>query len=728
MIYYNDEALADEVLARQNINKTQLTEWFAFNAKDQQGVAKDVLYQDFPKKFSFDTKTKTWKLRTRSAPAIGRMYFASPTQGERFYLRLLLTAVPGATSFKFLRTFNGQELDSFKSACLQCGLLENDNEWRQCLQEAGEMQTGSALRTLFAIILTSCFPSKPDELWNRFKHQICDDLRHVLETVLHFQNHNFTDDDVYDYGLYLLNDILIKSGKFLKNFPPMPVHQQHWEDQISDNELLNEQLDYNHAALHALVEQNYQSFNNEQRLAYDAAIESVQNNLGKMLFIHSGGGGGKTFLCNTIAAKVRSEGDVALCVASSGIAALLLEGGRTAHSRFKIPIPVHETSIGSISASSPMFEVLQRTKVIIWDEVPMQHKFAIDSVDRSLRDLLHKPDAPFGGITVVFGGDFRQTLPVVAKAGREQIIGASFVKGNLWRHVNVFYLKQNMRLDRTPDSDQHAAWLLDVGAGNNPDNENVVEIPEAMCCSDRTLESLIASTYPDIAQMDNIDGQYFLDRTILSAKNNDVHKINLAILDQIYPDREKQVMLSADSVNLDDSAVQDQPYPIEFLNSLNASGLPLSKLALKSGCPLMLLCNLDASKGLCNGSRLILTDIRQHVLKCKIITGDARFAGQIVLIPRITIEPSAETLAIPLQRRQFPVHVAFAMTINKSQGQGVKNVGLDLRTPVFSHGQLYVALSRCTSSNRIKVLLPEDLEGRKTPNIVYKEVFAGLTM
>lgn len=167
-------------------------------------------------------------------------------------------------------------------------------------------------------------------------------------------------------------------------------------------------------------------------------------NLGKLLFIHSGGGGGKTFLCNTIAAKVQSESHVALCVASSGIAALLLEGGRTAYSRFKISIPVHETSIGSISASSPMLEVLQRTKVIIWDEVPMQHKFAIDSVDRSLKDLLQKSDAPFGGITVVFGGDFRQTLPVVNKAGREQIVDASFVKADLWSHVNVFYLKQNM--------------------------------------------------------------------------------------------------------------------------------------------------------------------------------------------------------------------------------------------------------------------------------------------
>jgi len=98
------------------------------------------------------------------------------------------------------------------------------------------------------------------------------------------------------------------------------------------------------------------------------------------------------------------------------------------------------------------------------------------------------------------------------------------------------------------------------------------------------------------------------------------------------------------------------------------------------------------------------------------------------LIPRITLEPSAETLSIPLKRRQFPVCLVFAMTINKSQGQGVKNVGLDLCTPVFSHGQLYVALSRCTSDDQIKVLLSEDVQGRKTPNIVYKEVFTGLLL
>ena len=79
---------------------------------------------------------------------------------------------------------------------------------------------------------------------------------------------------------------------------------------------------------------------------------------------------------------------VALCVALSGIAALLLDGGRTSHSRFKIPLSIHEDSVAGLKHNSYMFPVLQQTKVIIWDEVPIQHKYDIDAVDQCLRDLL----------------------------------------------------------------------------------------------------------------------------------------------------------------------------------------------------------------------------------------------------------------------------------------------------------------------------------------------------
>jgi len=155
-------------------------------------------------------------------------------------------------------------------------------------------------------------------------------------------------------------------------------------------------------------------------------------------------------------------------------------------------------------------------------------------------------------------------------------------------------------------------------------------------------------------------------------------------------------------------------------NENKVSGPPLSHLSLKPGCPLMLLRNIDPLQGLCNGTRMVLMEIKQRVLQCRILGGS--FAGNIVFISRITIDPSGEDMPLPMSRHQFPVRLAFVMTINKAQGQSVRIVGLDLRTPVFSHGQLYVALSRCTSRDRIKVLM----EGTKTANIVYPEVLQGI--
>ena len=89
------------------------------------------------------------------------MYFASPSSGERFYLRLLLTVVVGATSFTHLRTVNNIHHNTYKEACFALGLLEDDQEWSQCLQEAGQMQTGYTLRMLFDTILFHCNPTSP---------------------------------------------------------------------------------------------------------------------------------------------------------------------------------------------------------------------------------------------------------------------------------------------------------------------------------------------------------------------------------------------------------------------------------------------------------------------------------------------------------------------------------------------------------------------------------------
>ncbi|XP_026455306.1 ATP-dependent DNA helicase PIF1-like [Papaver somniferum] len=169
--------------------------------------------------------------------------------------------------------------------------------------------------------------------------------------------------------------------------------------------------------------------------------------------------------------------------------------------------------------------------------------------------------------------------------------------------------------------------------------------------------------------------------------------------------------LAADKLNADERGIIPN-YSSECLQNLSPPGMPLFKLQLKVGCPVILMRNLTPSEGLCNSTRLLVTKCGKHVLQAKILTGDE------VLLPRIMFQPSVTELSINMTRRQFPVRLAYAMTIDKSQGQSVKYVGIDLRTPVFSHGQLYVALSRCTAANRIKVLLENGMDNLETTNIV----------
>ena len=118
---------------------------------------------------------------------------------------------------------------------------------------------------------------------------------------------------------------------------------------------------------------------------------------------------------------------------------------------------------------------------------------------------------------------------------------------------------------------------------------------------------------------------------------------------------------------------------------------------------------------------MVITQMGDRVLEVRLL-GTER-DGQTALIPRISLIPtSTSETSFRFKRRQFPVRLAFALSINKSQGQSVQHVGLYLRTPVFAHGQLYVALSHATSPHNIKILLPEDAEESLTTNIVYKEV------
>src|SRR6202035_657114 len=191
---------------------------------------------------------------------------------------------------------------------------------------------------------------------------------------------------------------------------------------------------------------------------------------------------------------------------------------------------------------------------------------------------------------------------------------------------------------------------------------------------------------------------FLTSRAILTPKNIDVHQLNELVLTK-FPGMTYE-FTSADTMPAEEDQIV---YPPEFLNAQDPSSLPPHHLKLKIGCPIMLLRILDTANGLCNGTPLICRSFQRYLMEAEIATGVN--IGAIVLIPRISLIPTAEQSAMEFKRTQFPIRLAFAMTINKAQGQTFDQVGMYLATPVFTHGLLYVAMSRVRTPSSIKILI-----------------------
>nr|XP_017250953.1 PREDICTED: ATP-dependent DNA helicase PIF1-like [Daucus carota subsp. sativus] len=219
-----------------------------------------------------------------------------------------------------------------------------------------------------------------------------------------------------------------------------------------------------------------------------------------------------------------------------------------------------------------------------------------------------------------------------------------------------------------------------------------------------------------------------LDMILIDEKENLMHASVRKHLVSRFEDRDGRTYLSSDSVckasiKNDDDDILD---PSKFLNKLKFSGIPNHDIRFKEGLPIMLLRNLNQSEGICNGTRLIVTCLGKWSIRADIISGTN--ISKNVTIPRIIMAPNESRLPFKLNRRQLPVSPCFAMTINKSQGQTLKHVGLYLPNQAFTHGQVYVALSRASSREGLVVVNADQEMKEHTliKNIVYREVFSNI--
>ncbi|KAK1943656.1 hypothetical protein P3T76_005052 [Phytophthora citrophthora] len=303
-----------------------------------------MLYKDITTVYRWNKKNREWVQYRKYVPSIGRIVHVSPQDPERCYLRLLLGNIRGPTSFEELRTIDGITYGTFHEAALAAGYLDNDREWEECLAGAAHERMPYQLRQLFAIILAYSLPSSSLGLWERFKDQLSEDFQRGFDADM--------DDPRVEYkALQSVDKILRANNKTLANYalPPLDNYDQdavydHHEEDLIDQELNAyplEQLESTVAGVDTL--------NEGQRVIFDQVIDAVQNPEvdQKLFIIDRPVGTGKSFMLEQILARVRLDEEVAVAVASSGIAATLLTGGHTAHSTFRIPLKLNIPPVAS---------------------------------------------------------------------------------------------------------------------------------------------------------------------------------------------------------------------------------------------------------------------------------------------------------------------------------------------------------------------------------------------
>ncbi|KAM0931492.1 hypothetical protein ACQ4PT_000481 [Festuca glaucescens] len=632
--------------------KTMLTEWFVANQNHLD--ARSLTYLDFPTAWVWDAPNRVWNRRVKKrkiASKIGRIYHVHPSCGELFFMRMLLLVVTGATCFEDLRRYDGTLYDTFKHVCQARGLVGDDNEWFNLFEEAIVWATPFQLRHLFMTVLLYCEVINGNTLFDRFWSSMAEDISYKITTSLG----GYVAPDVYiqDELLKELSIMFAKNGSSLASFNISPRCLP--ANRVAYNRLIAEETQYDLEELQVQGEAMRAQLNSGQRIVFSQIMHSVDTQTPKVYFVSGNGGTGKTFLWNCVVTVLRSERRVVLAVASSGVASLLLPNGRTAHSRFRIPIHATDKSHCNISRGSTMASLLEETSLILWDKAPMTSHYCFEALDRTLRDVLScndsaKSSLPFGGKTVILGGDFRQVLPVIEGGSRNEIIDASLIASPLWRHVTVLSLKENMRLSRpglsSADREElsiFSQWILDVGNGDIPghardgeDSGSWITIPDDLILrpTSSNVDAAIESVY-DSFFFNYSSAEYLADRAIMCPTNIVVDEINDAVFTRV-PGCSRRY-LSCDSISKSTDHVSDAEllYPPEFLHSVKVNNFPHHQLDLKVGVPVMLLRNINQSLGLCNGTRLLVVRLGERVLEGEIITGSHK--GNRVCIPRIVL-------------------------------------------------------------------------------------------
>ena len=377
-----------------------------------------------------------------------------------------------------------------------------------------------SLRQLFAAILVYCSPKNPAQLWLQFREFLSKDIKRDSSIPTHL---------VEVKVLQCIDNYLQSMGKSLADYQlNTPLIQQSQQEMVTRDIETERNIIVDESDLQAIDQ-----LNDDQRNAYEQILNAVTRNTSTSFFVDGPGGTGKTFLYRALLAKIRSAGGIALATATSGVAASILPGGRTAHSRFKIPLHDDDSKSCHVGKQTAIAQLIRDAKLIIWDEASMAKRKSIERFDEMMRDINDR-DVLFGSKTMVFGGDFRQTLPVVTKGYKEDIISASLVMPPIWQQLTKLRLKENMRAR----SDKNFSdFLLRIGNGTEISNYmNEIKIPAPINLpfvhDTSSVETLVNMVFPDMVAFSS-DPSSIVNRAILMTRNDFVHDINDMLIKKI---------------------------------------------------------------------------------------------------------------------------------------------------------------------------------------------------
>ncbi|XP_074283527.1 ATP-dependent DNA helicase PIF1-like [Silene latifolia] len=472
-----------------------------------------------------------------------------------------------------------------------------------CMDEAVQVEMPNALRRLFATILIFSCPNNPAEFWDKYYRPLSEDFRKKFP----------------EEHAKVLQLTAGKVAQFLegmgKTFSQFGLNHLHFE-QETILQSTRDISDVLNAPVPLLQLASRKQLNLQQRTAYKAIIQHVQTAKAGAFFHRWS----------------RSMGQICLPTATSGIAASNLPTGRTTHSRFKIPLDTEESLTCDVPKQRGLACLIREASLVIWDEASNAKRKNIEAVNMLFQDVCNSSQL-FGGKVIVFGGDFRQVLPVLPRRTQQEAVEASIVSSPIWPHLTRFSLTENIRAREDP---QFSKFLLDLGNGNlQTEERSWVSLPQELILQtkegEEPEETLINVVFPEMKH-NAFSPEIFNDRAILTPRNADVDSVN-SMLIEMFPGT-PHIYHSFDSVVDDNSNV----YPTEFLNSLCPAGMTPHELILKEDSRVILLRNLDPAAGLCNGTRLICKRFFPNMIECEISTGF--YKGECVLLPRITLKPS----------------------------------------------------------------------------------------